>query len=124
MSKTAYETALDEFKDASAEVRRTFTMLSEAREAQILANRGHGAASELYAKATARLDAADQSLQLVRPEAPAPADIDAAKGLIGVSAGRDVEVTAAQIATQGAFVAPPNGGERTVHIPDDELRIG
>jgi len=105
---TKYELALNEFRDASAEVRRSFNMLSEAREAQILANRGHGAASELYAKATARLDAADQALQAVRPEAPTPADID---------------VTMKPLA--GTVVMLPNGGDRTVHIPDpSEMGMG
>lgn len=101
---TKYEVALNEFRDASAEVRRAFNALSEAREAQILANRGHGAASELYAKATARLDAADQALQGVRAEPPAPADIDV---------------------TRPATAMPNGSGERTVHIPDPaDMGIG
>ena len=74
--KTAYEVCIDEFRDASAALRVTFAALSEAREAQILANRGHAAASDAYDAAKARLEAADAALQAVRAEPPAPADID------------------------------------------------
>lgn len=74
--KTSYETCLDEFRDASAAVRLTFAALSEAREIQILANRGHTAATDAYADAKTRLEAADAALQAVRAEAPTPADIN------------------------------------------------
>lgn len=88
--KTAYQTALDEFKDASAQVRRAFSALTEAREAQIIADRNHNAASDVYAIATVRLADADVALQTVHPETQAPADIDvtrAGNGFTSVSDG-------------------------------------
>lgn len=86
---TKYETALNEFRDASAAVRLAFAALSEAREIQILANRGHDAANRVHIAATARLDAADAALRSVQPEAPAGADIDFTKpnGVMGNAMG-------------------------------------
>jgi len=68
--------AVLEFREASAAVRRAASIRDEAREAQILAdNRMADAAANLIV-AHARLAAADQALQSAAPEAPVPADID------------------------------------------------
>ena len=74
--KTAYELALDEFRDAAASVRLTFAAVSEAREIQILADRKYDDASNLHVAAQSRFDRADAHLQAARIEAPTPADID------------------------------------------------
>jgi hypothetical protein len=76
VTKTAYEIALNEFRDASADVRLAFGAVAETREKQILANRAHTGASEWHARAVARLDAADKALRDVETAAPTPADID------------------------------------------------
>lgn len=73
---TNHETCLNEFRDASAQVRLAFATLSDAREVQIIANRAHTTANEAYKAAQARLEAADIALQAARAEPPAPADID------------------------------------------------
>jgi len=73
---TNHEQSLNEFRDASAQVRLTFAALSDAREVQIIANRAHMAANEAYKAAQARLEAADVALQAARAEPPTPADID------------------------------------------------
>jgi hypothetical protein len=77
--KTAYELALDEFKDASAAVRVAFAAHAEARAAQIIANRNYTSASEAYGAATIRLAKADDSLTIVKEEPPVPADIDVSR---------------------------------------------
>jgi hypothetical protein len=76
---TPYEQALNEFKDASAAVRLAFGAHSEARAAQIIANRNHASASDAYLAAQDRLSRADDALQIVGAEAVAPADIDASR---------------------------------------------
>ena len=74
--QTAYQLALDEFKDASAAVRVAFGAQAEARSAQIVANRNYTAATDAYTAATDRLARADDALIMVRDEPPTPADID------------------------------------------------
>lgn len=73
--KTAYETALDEFREASADVRRTYGLVTAARERQIIADSEHADAQVAHAAAQVRFAKADEVLQSVRPEAPTPADI-------------------------------------------------
>lgn len=65
---TTYETALNEFRDASAEVRRFFGAVSEARELQIIADSQHKQASNALADAQARLDRADKALSAARAQ--------------------------------------------------------
>lgn len=77
--KTAYQLALDEFKDASAAVRVAFAAHAEARAAQIIANRDYAAATDAYTAAQDRLARADDALTMVKDEPEAPADIDATR---------------------------------------------
>jgi DNA-directed RNA polymerase subunit K/omega len=70
--QTTYEIALNEFREASAIVRRAFGAVSEARELQIIADSQHKAASIALGEAQARMDAADKALTYAR-EAPKPA---------------------------------------------------
>jgi hypothetical protein len=91
-----HEQSLNEFRDASAQVRLTFAALSDAREVQIIANRSHMAANEAYKAAQARLEAADIALQAARAEPPTPADIDVTRPTI-------VEATIANGAEGGAW---------------------
>lgn len=100
---TKYETALNEFREASAELRRAFGAVSETREKQIIANRCHAVASETYTAAQARLERADAALQAVQPEAPAPADID----VTGRPAERVAQANAAM--SNGAIDADATG---------------
>lgn len=76
-----YAECLDEFRNASAEVRRLFGINATARENQILANSVAAMASRDLIAAQERLQAADDALQTARSEPPAPADIDASKGV-------------------------------------------
>lgn len=79
--QTTYELALNEFRDASAAVRRAFGSVTAAREAQIIADAQHKTASNELADAQSRLDRADKALAAARerqgvqqaPEAVAPA---------------------------------------------------
>lgn len=64
--QTAYQIALDEFREASAAVRRAFGAVSEARELQILANSQHATASTALLDAQARLEKADSALMRAR----------------------------------------------------------
>ena len=73
---TPYETALNEFRDASAAVRLAFGAHAEARAAQIIANRNYDAASDAYSAAMDRLGNADENLIMAKDEPPVPADID------------------------------------------------
>lgn len=91
--QTTYELALNEFRDASAAVRRAFGAVAEARELQIIADSQHRRACNEHAEAVRRLEAADAALMEAReapkaepgppPAEPAPlprvtqADIDA-----------------------------------------------
>jgi DNA-directed RNA polymerase subunit K/omega len=68
--QTTYEIALNEFREASAIVRRAFGAVSEARELQIIADSQHKAASIALGEAQARMDAADKGLAAAR-EVPA-----------------------------------------------------
>jgi hypothetical protein len=95
MQTTTYELALNEFRDASAAVRRAFGAVAEARELQIIADSQHRRACNEHAEAVRRLDAADAGLMEAR-QAPVPAPT----------------------AELYAFAAPaPNGA-------DDQLSIG
>lgn len=67
--QTNYELALNEFRDASANVRLCFGQVAEARELQIIADSKHKIASSALADAQARLDRADKALAEAR-EAP------------------------------------------------------
>lgn len=69
--QTTYETALNEFRDASAAVRRAFGAVAEARELQIIADSQHRHASNAHADAVSRLERADAALTQARA---APAD--------------------------------------------------
>jgi len=71
---TDYETALNEFRDASAAVRLAFGAITQARELQIIADSQHNAAHVAHAQAVARLDAADNALRVSR-EARAAVDL-------------------------------------------------
>jgi hypothetical protein len=82
---TAYQTALDEFKDASAAVRVTFGAQAEARSAQIIANRNYTAATDAYLAATDRLARADDALMMAKDEAPAAADISPVTAVAGAA---------------------------------------
>ena len=64
--QTTYELALNEFRDASANVRRQFGAVAEARELQIIADSQHKAASNGLADAQDRLDRADRALTAAR----------------------------------------------------------
>lgn len=74
--KTAYETALDEFKDAAAAVRVAMSAHADARAAQITANRNYQIAADALQAATDRQARADDALMMAKPEAPNPPDID------------------------------------------------
>lgn len=63
---TTYETALNEFRDASAAVRRAFGAVAEARELQIIADSQHRHASNAHADAVSRLERADAALTQAR----------------------------------------------------------
>jgi hypothetical protein len=82
-----HEQSLNEFRDASAQVRLAFATLSDAREVQIIANRAHTTANEAYKAAQARLEAADIALQAARAEPPTPADIDVTRVYATVTNG-------------------------------------
>lgn len=69
-----YEAALNEFRDASAAVRRCFGAVAQARELQIVADSQHKTTSNALAEAQARLDRADKALAASR-EAPDQAEI-------------------------------------------------
>lgn len=86
MTATPQDQALAEFRDASAACRRAFAAHSEAREAQILANKRAADTSDALLAAQDRLDRADHALNEAKATPPAPADIDAAKGfgVVGV----------------------------------------
>ena len=83
--QTSYELALNEFRDASAAVRRAFGAVAEARELQIIADSQHRRACNEHAEAVRRLEAADAALMEARspaaptapPERVTQADIDA-----------------------------------------------
>lgn len=64
--QTTYELALNEFRDASAAVRRAFGSVTAAREAQIIADAQHKTASNELADAQSRLDRADKALAAAR----------------------------------------------------------
>lgn len=69
--QTSYELALNEFRDASAAVRRAFGAVAEARELQIIADSQHRRACNEHAEAVRRLEAADAALMEARsPNAP------------------------------------------------------
>jgi hypothetical protein len=69
--QTTYELALNEFRDASAAVRRAFGAVAEARELQIIADSQHRRACNEHAEAVRRLEAADAALMEARsPNAP------------------------------------------------------
>lgn len=74
--QTTYETALNEFRDASAAVRRAFGAVAEARELQIIADSQHKHASNAHADAVSRLERADAALTQARA-APAGEVYDA-----------------------------------------------
>lgn len=76
MSKTAYETALDEFRDAAAAVRVAMSAHADARAAQITANRNYQIAADALQAAQDRQARADDALMMAKPEAPNPPDID------------------------------------------------
>jgi len=123
MSTTAtQEQALAEFRDASAAVRRAFSAHSEAREAQILANRRAAETSDTLLAAQDRLDRADSVLQEAKAVQPPPADIDAAKGLTGNSVGYDTGWRG----ENGPLNPPaPNGAAGVTHVADPaETGIG
>lgn len=109
--------ALTEFREASAAVRRAFSAHFEAREAQILANRNAADTSEALLMAQDRLDRADQMLQEAKADAPAPAAIDAAKGLTGSGAG-PVTGQGEMPKTAAEFIVQPNGAAGTTHVAD------
>lgn len=119
MSTTAtQEQALAEFRDASAAARLAFAAHSEAREAQILANRRASQTSDALLTAQDRLERADQDLQEAQSTAPTPAAIDAAKGLTG-----------APFTGQGDFPTAPavplNGAVGSTYVADPaETGIG
>lgn len=64
--QTTYELALNEFRDASAAVRRAFGAVAEARELQIIADSQHRRACNEHAEAVRRLEAADAALMEAR----------------------------------------------------------
>jgi hypothetical protein len=71
--QTTYEFALNEFRDASAAVRRAFGAVAEARELQIIADSQHRQACNDHAEAVRRLETADLALMDARsPAAPTP----------------------------------------------------
>ena len=69
--QTTYELALNEFRDASAAVRRAFGAVAEARELQIIADSQHRRACNEHAEAVRRLETADAALMEAR-QAPTP----------------------------------------------------
>lgn len=83
--QTDYQAAIEEFREASADVRRAFGAVAEARERQIIANSQHAAASNALVEAQARLERADAALMQAREAQSSPqpsarvtqADIDA-----------------------------------------------
>jgi hypothetical protein len=73
MQTNTYELALNEFRDASAAVRRAFGAVAEARELQIIADSQHRQACNDHAEAVRRLETADRALMDARsPAAPTP----------------------------------------------------
>jgi hypothetical protein len=74
--KTAYELAIDEFKDAAAAVRVAMSAHADARAAQITANRNYQIAADGLQSAQDRQARADDALMMAKPEAPTPPDID------------------------------------------------
>ena len=110
--QTSYELALNEFRDASAAVRRAFGAVAEARELQIIADSQHKTASNVLLEAQARLDRADADLQRSREVQPAPEVVD-----LPVEAPPLGRVTQADI---DALANPSWNGA----ADDQQLRIG
>ena len=129
--QTTYEIALNEFREASAIVRRAFGAVSEARELQIIADSQHKAASIALGEAQARMDAADKALAAAR-EAPAaklePATIlplEAAKPVHVFASFRDPlddALDAIGIANEKARQAAANG--TVIDAQADGIGIG
>lgn len=113
---TKYETALHEFREASAAVRLAFSAKAEAREKQIIANTADTEATARLMAAQDRLDAADKALQLARAEPPTPAAIDATAGVVG-------GVTGGAGLSQGAAAVNPYAPTANGAVHDD-LAIG
>lgn len=103
--QTTYELALNEFRDASANVRLCFGQVAEARELQIIADSKHKLASNALADAQARLDRADAALAAAREAPPQVMP----------------RVTQADI---DGLAEPAWNGSAAVAIDDQPLRIG
>ena len=77
--------AIQEFREASASLRRAYGARDDARVDQILADTRMTEATLNLNDAQVRLSAADTALQAALAEPPTPADIDVTKLRFGVT---------------------------------------